>query len=1044
MKKFNFKAAIFDLDGILTKTATVHSRAWELTFNEFLKKHSTENNEEYKPFTYENDYLPYVDGKPRYEGVKSFLESRNISIPFGESNDSQDKITCCGIGNRKNHHFRYIIDTDGVDIFPSSLELIKEMRAEGIKLGVASSSKNCKYILKTTGLIENFSSVLGGTLSSELHLHGKPAPDIFEIASKAMGFEPHEAIMFEDAIVGVQAGRNSDFALVIGVARENNAESLKQNGADVVVEDLEELNLEKINNLINEKKESDLWTLSYKSFISAEEKLRETLTTIGNGYLGTRGSFVSQRSKDDTHYPGTYLSGVYNKIPSDVHGRTLYNNDFVNCPDWQLIEVSINGEDILEPTSCEIVFYDHSLNMYDGIVSRIIEFKDKNERITRIESESIASMHNFHLMAVNYKVTPMNYSEKIQLRSALDGTVINNGVPRYRQLNSVHLEPVKETEKSDTFALHVKTNASDIDIFMQAKNIISAKEKNFYKKSGEIGENIYFDAKQGETYSLEKIVSIYTSNDNEENPENSCDKNLLKVNSFSEILEKHKEEWHKLWKKSDLKIDGDEFSQKVARLHIYHLIVTASPHNINFDVGMPARGLHGEAYRGHIFWDELYIYPFYYTRFPEVAKSLLMYRYNRLNDARDYAKNHGYKGAMFPWQTADDGKEETQEFHYNPVADNWGPDLSRNQRHVSIAIAYNVLEYLKFSDDHEFFENYGAELLMDINRFWANISEFDENDKKYHIRGVMGPDEFHEKYENSEKSGIDDNAYTNIMVSWLMQQAIEKYEKLPDDIKNHLKEKINLTETDLQNWDKISKNLHISISDEGIIAQFEGYFDLEEIDWEYYKKKYDNIHRMDRILKAEKKSIDKYKVAKQADTLMPYYLLPLEEIAKTLEVMGYKIDNAKELLAKNYEYYINRTSHGSTLSHVVHSAILKYIDTDKQVVWEWFSNALKSDINDTQGGTTQEGIHSGVMAGTLDIIIKNFAGLQFLEDHISIKPEFPDHWNGVSFNACYKKQNFYFDINREKISIKSIKGNPIKIKIDNKFYDFKENTVIKI
>ena len=237
---------------------------------------------------------------------------------------------------------------------------------------------------------------------------------------------------------------------------------------------------------------------------------------------------------------------------------------------------------------------------------------------------------------------------------------------------------------------------------------------------------------------------------------------------------------------------------------------------------------------------------------------------------------------MFPWQTADGGDEETQVIHFNPVSGKWDPDLSSRQRHVSIAIFYNAWTYYRRTNDIKYLENFGAELLFEIARFWSSISEFDNKDGRYHISGVMGPDEFHEKYSGSKDSGIKDNAYTNIMVVWLLTRALTLEEIMSKERIAELYEKLQITKEELSRWRDITGRMKVHISHDGIIYQFAGYENLKEIDWEYFKNKYGNVHRMDRILKAEGQSPDDYKVAKQADVLMTFYLLTTKQVAYIL------------------------------------------------------------------------------------------------------------------------------------------------------------------
>jgi len=255
-KAYNFDVVIFDLDGVITKTALVHAAAWKVMFDEYMRLREKRDNEPFKEFTHENDYLPYVDGKPRYKGVQSFLESRGINIPFGDPGDSTDQETVCGLGNQKNVKFREVLEKDGVQSYDHAVALMKDLKANGIRIGVASSSKNCQFILQKAGLEELFETRVDGVVSAEMGLKGKPEGDIFVVAAQNLGGTPERGVVVEDAVSGVQAGRNGGFALVLGVARENNEEELKQNGADIVVTSFEGVNTQKIEELIKEKKNS--------------------------------------------------------------------------------------------------------------------------------------------------------------------------------------------------------------------------------------------------------------------------------------------------------------------------------------------------------------------------------------------------------------------------------------------------------------------------------------------------------------------------------------------------------------------------------------------------------------------------------------------------------------------------------------------------------------------------------------------------------------------------------------------------------------------
>ncbi|VAW29673.1 Beta-phosphoglucomutase hydrolase, partial [hydrothermal vent metagenome] len=289
MSSYAFDAVIFDLDGVITKTATVHSHAWKKMFDDYLRAYAEKTGEPFREFIQE-DYLAYVDGKPRYDGVKSFLESRNINIPFGTPEDKPDTETVCGLGNKKNEAFNEVLRNEGVETYPATVSLMEELKQQGIHVGVASSSKNCEAVLIAAGLEHLVETRVDGVVLATLNLNGKPAPDIFLMAARNLGVKVHRTVVVEDATSGVAAGKNGNFGLVLGVAREDNADALRQNGADIVMTDLVEIDIEKIDNWFKNGMEADSWKLEYFDYDAKKERSREALLTVGNGYFGTRGA----------------------------------------------------------------------------------------------------------------------------------------------------------------------------------------------------------------------------------------------------------------------------------------------------------------------------------------------------------------------------------------------------------------------------------------------------------------------------------------------------------------------------------------------------------------------------------------------------------------------------------------------------------------------------------------------------------------------------------------------------------------------------------
>jgi alpha,alpha-trehalase len=416
-----------------------------------------------------------------------------------------------------------------------------------------------------------------------------------------------------------------------------------------------------------------------------------------------------------------------------------------------------------------------------------------------------------------------------------------------------------------------------------------------------------------------------------------------------------------------------------------------------------------------------------------------MYRYRRLDAARWAAREAGYRGAMYPWQSGSSGREETQRLHLNPKSGRWLPDNSHLQRHINVAIAYNLWQYYQVTGDMEFLSFYGAEMLLEIARFWASASTYDEQLGRYEILGVMGPDEYHDAYPDAEKPGLNNNAYTNIMTAWVLSRAMELFDVLDEVVCREVCEKIGLSEDEKTLWREIGHKMKVSFHEEGIISQFEGYDRLEEFNWKSYRKKYGDIQRLDRILEAEGDTPNRYKVSKQADVLMLFYLFSSEELKEIFEALGYPFEH--DTIPKNIDYYINRTAHGSTLSRVVHSWVLTRSDRPRS--WKFFLEALESDVADIQGGTTPEGIHLGAMAGAVDILDRAYTGLVVRNDVLWFNPFLPEEVGRLHMHIRYRRHSLEIDINKSLLQIKALPcaAGPVKIGFRDQVFDLKMGQV---
>ena len=353
---------------------------------------------------------------------------------------------------------------------------------------------------------------------------------------------------------------------------------------------------------------------------------------------------------------------------------------------------------------------------------------------------------------------------------------------------------------------------------------------------------------------------------------------------------------------------------------------------------------------------------------------------------------------MYPWQSGSSGREESQKLHLNPQSGRWIPDNSYRQRHINSAIAYNIWQYYQSTGDRDFLARYGAEIILEVARFFASTAAYDRGLDRYVIRGVVGPDEFHTSYPDSPGAGIDNNAYTNVMTTWLLLRALEVLDLLPEHRRTELTETLGLAATEQERWEHISRRMYVPFHGSGIISQFEGYENLEELDWEDYYARYGNIGRLDRILEAEEDSPNRYRVSKQADVLMLFYLLSADELGTLLHRLGYNWSPSR--IPGIIDYYLARTSNGSALSAVVHAWVLAR--ANREHAFDEFIDALRSDVADVQGGTTAEGIHLAAMAGTIDVLQRCFAGVEIRDDVLWLNPYWARRLGKLEFAILYR------------------------------------------
>lgn len=721
------------------------------------------------------------------------------------------------------------------------------------------------------------------------------------------------------------------------------------------------------------------WLISEDTFSPDRAKYFETIFTLANGYLGVRGSAEEGNPQE---LPGSYLAGVFNKAGDEPP-------ELPNIPTWIGVSVTADGREISHQKGT-LVGYHRYLDMRRGVLVREFRIK-KQGRITRVRTERFVSKSDAHIAAIRYSVTPENYSARFVIESSLQGEVSNGGRSHLSVIRAEAFSDdragssgsVGDLSLQEGMLLETKTLQSGIQIAQAVVNRLapsgSGGEAWVKTKTGaqSIAQSLAFDAKRGQEYVFDKVVVTFTSRDGFADPAEvamHCARRAGMA-GYESLVASHEREWERVWKRSDIRIEGDEAAESALRFSMFHSIACAPTGSDKTSLG--AKGLHGEGYRGHVFWDcEIFNLPMFIHTQPDVARNLLMYRYHTLSGARRKAQAAGYRGAMYAWESADTGDETTPVWanHLGEKIRIWCGDI---EQHISADVAYAVWQYCQATGDDRFLVDYGAEIIFETAGFWASRFEYNTELDRYEIRGVIGPDEYHEH--------IDNSVFTNAMARWNIRLALA----LADDLKARkldewaeLKSRLHLNDRRLREWSRVSQKVYIPFSAElGIHEQFEGFLSLEKVDLE----KLDLAGRpADAVLGRE--ATARSQVIKQADVVMLMYLL------------GDEFDG--KLLRTNYDYYAPICGHGSSLSPSVHAIMASRLGRSNEALHH-FRRSASIDLDDGMGNSAA-GIHLASHGGNWQAVVRGFCGVTTDQYAIAFQPALPAGWQSVSFQVTYR------------------------------------------
>jgi trehalose/maltose hydrolase-like predicted phosphorylase len=724
--------------------------------------------------------------------------------------------------------------------------------------------------------------------------------------------------------------------------------------------------------------QSRLWDLTEFPFHPEKLLHNETLFTIGNGYLSSRAAF-------EEDYPGQMPTTLTHGIFDHAQGALV--PELVNLPNWLPILITVDGTpfqlitkttDFQHPPKGLVFGFQRTLHMDTGLLRREVLFRAKSGNIVRIVFERFISLHDQHVMAQRVHIFAVDGSPEIYVEARLDSDVSNNG--------QKHWSDCTIQAKDMLLSIGAKTQQSGYSIGMasvfSAPGSLRARVKGFSATTA-----TKFTLKPQTSATIEKITALYTSHDTE-NPLAAAQQKAKEASKkhFDALFSKHQAEWAKYWNNSDIQIEGDEQSQIAIRFVMYHILIAAPRNDDQVSIG--AKTLSGLGYKGHVFWDtELFILPPLTLMQPKLARNLLMYRYHKLQGARNKAKANGYEGAMYPWESTDTGEETTPQWS-DPQPDGtririWTGD---SEQHISTDIAYAILQYWQWTGDAEFLLKHGAEIVLDTAVFWG--SRVESKNGRYEISQQIGPDEYHEN--------IDNSVFTNRMVvwhlqsalnllDWLKQQAAEDYQRLVDQLK--------LTPERLDKWQDIIARMFIPFDKEKQFhIQFPGFFDMEFIPVPLYEPRTTSVQ----AILGHHRTIQS-QVLKQADVVMMMALLWDE------------LGISDEVRMNNWNTYYPRTDHGSSLSPAMHAWVAAKLGLTDEA-YDLFQHGADIDLKDNKGNV-RDGIHGAACGGLIEALLFGFCGLKINADGtLTTNPKLPAHWKQVSFKVYYRGKRKSFTI----------------------------------
>jgi len=999
-----FDAVLFDMDGVLTTTARMHAAAWKRTFDEFLDSWDAKRGSHTARFSVAEDYPASVDGKPRQEGVRDFLASRDIDLPPGTSDSPPTEWSVYGIGNRKQVFVEEALGAEGVEVFPGSVAWLRELREMGLSTAVVTSSTNCDAILSAAGIADLFDAQVDGNTAIELGLAGKPAPDTFLEAARRLGVDPARAVVVEDSRAGIEAGRSGGFGLVVGVDRAGQADELRQVGADIVVADLAELLPRRPDVRHPAGPRSHRLRASAVRLLAAdgdfpvdEHRLierrfnpgyvpqLESIFALANGYLGLRGTQDEGRPVYD---PAPMLNGFYETwpmvYPERAYGFAETGQTILGVPDGAILRLYVDDE-AFSLEQVDILEYERALDMSAGTLERRVVWRATDGSRYTVTSRRLVSFENRHLACIEYEVVSLDRAAHLTISSDLmvhpeNGSLDANDPRRSEALGTEVLQKVEEHARDQRVVLAYRTQASGLQMAGGMDHQLLSGTPSAPPQTlvdGDWARVVYrIAAEQHESIRLIKYVAYH--HDGKEPAAELCfrvGQTLERAagQGVDSIFAGQRSYVDDFWTRSDVITEGAPLLQQAVRFNLFQLLQASARAEGH---GIPAKGLTGRGYEGHYFWDaEIYVMPFLTYTAPHLSKSLLRHRYGMLDKARRRAVEVSQRGALFPWRTING--DEASAYYAAGTA----------QYHIDADIAYALTQYVRATGDTDFLARYGTEILVETARLWVSLGFFSHSkDGRFVINGVTGPDEY--------SALVDNNTFTNLMAQENLRQAVRAVEWLNEsdpEAYAGLVERTDLDEVELELWERAADLMYVPYDQEqGLHLQDDGFLDLQRWDFENTPPEDYPL-----LLHYHPLVLYRHQVIKQADVVLATFLL------------GdlFTAEDKRNIL----DYYDPLTTSDSSLSECIQCIMAAEVGDDLRAAEEYFIDAVGIDLADV-AGNVRDGAHVASAGGTWMALVYGFGGMRDRNGELSFRPRLPERMSRLSFKVQLRGATLEVDI----------------------------------